>query len=74
MKQPRQERGTLQPRSLDSLEADYLRFQGDGKGDIRKAKEYKNVIGQVFFNIPLSQVSSLIESRNMKTNNTCSIA
>ena len=61
MKQPRQERGTLQPRSLESLEADYLCFQGNGKSDIRKAKEYNNVIRQVFFNIPLSKVSSLID-------------
>ena len=45
MKQSRQEHATLQPWSLDLLEADYLHFQGDGKGDIMTAKEYNNVIG-----------------------------
>ena len=59
MKVPREERGKCLPRTLDSLDADYLRFQASGKGDIRRAKEYNNVIGRFFFNIPPSQVSNL---------------
>ena len=39
MKVPREERGKCLPRTLDSLDADYLRFQASGKGDIRRAKE-----------------------------------
>ena len=59
LKQPRHARGKLPPRTLDSLQADYLQFATTGKGDIRKAKEFNNVIGPVFFNVPLSQVHTL---------------
>ena len=58
MQLPRHQRGRHLPRSLDSLEADYLRFQTNTNGDIRKAKEYNNVISRAFFNIPLNQVST----------------
>jgi hypothetical protein len=53
LKQPRQERGTFSPRTLDSLQADHLKFQTIGKGDLRQAKNYNNVIGPVFFDVPL---------------------
>ena len=43
-------------RSLASLEADYLKFESEGKGVTKKAKFYNNVIRQYFFDIPLSQV------------------
>ena len=56
MKRPRHERGKFPSRSLDSLNADYHQFQTTGKGDIRHAKKFNNVIGPVFFNIPISQV------------------
>ena len=56
LKQPQHERGKLPLRTLDSLKADYLRFETIGKGDIRQAKNFNNVIGPVFFNVPLSQV------------------
>ena len=57
LKQPRHARGPLPPRTLDSLQADSLRFSTTGKADIRKAKDFNNVIGPVFFNVPLSQVN-----------------
>ena len=56
LKQTQHERGKLPLRTLDSLKADYLRFETIGKGDIRQAKNFNNVIGPVFFNVPLSQV------------------
>ena len=43
-------------RSLATLERDHMNFITIGKGDIKKAKEYKNVIGSRFFDIPLVQV------------------
>ena len=45
MKIPREERGRCEPRSLASMEADWLRFQSQGKGDVRKAKI---VVSRVF--------------------------
>jgi hypothetical protein len=39
------------------MEADYLRFESQGKGDIRKAKDYYNVVSRGFFDIPVNQVS-----------------
>ena len=56
MKLPRHQRGRLLPRSLDTLEGDYLRFHTNANSDIRKAKDYNNVISRPFFNIPLNQV------------------
>lgn len=43
-------------RSLDSLSGDYARFLTEGRGDLKKAKEYNNVISAPFFKIPLDQV------------------
>ena len=43
-------------RSLETLQRDYESFIKKGKGDLKKAKEYKNVIGPYFFDIPLDQV------------------
>ena len=58
MKVPRDQRSTPSQRSLNSLEADYLQFQANGKGDIRKVKDYNNVMERPFFNIPITQVSN----------------
>ena len=57
LKQPLSERTKLPPRTLNSLQADYLRFQTAGKGDLRQAKHFNNAISPVFFNVPLNQVN-----------------
>ena len=46
------------PRTLDSLQADLLLFQTSGNGDLKQAKKINNVIGQYFFKIPLTQVTT----------------
>ena len=56
LKKPLAEQAKLPPRTLNTLQADYLRFQTAGKGDIRQAKHHNNVISPVFLNIPISQV------------------
>ena len=56
MKVPREERGRSEPRTLDSLQADYLRFQTTGKGDLKQAKFFNNAIRPIFFDIPINQV------------------
>ena len=53
---PREERAPVAPRTLDSLQVDLLLFQTAGNGDLKKAKNYNNVIGPYFFHIPLTQV------------------
>ena len=53
MKVPREERAPVAPRTLDSLQADLLLFQTAGNGDLKKAKNYNNVIGPYFFHIPV---------------------
>ena len=42
-------------RSLQTLAEKYSEFLGDG-ANIKKAKLHDNVIGEAFFDIPLSQV------------------
>ncbi|XP_078699179.1 uncharacterized protein LOC144926373 [Branchiostoma floridae x Branchiostoma belcheri] len=44
------------PRTLDNLAADHQRFMQEGKGNIKKAKLYSNVIAPVMFNVPVDQV------------------
>lgn len=56
MRVPREDRPPFEPRTLRSLEADLLQFETAGKGNIKKAKEYNNVISTQFFPIPLDQV------------------
>ena len=56
LKTPRRERDLSQLRSLQSLQRDYSDFERAG-GDIRKAKDYHNVIQPHFFDIPLNQVT-----------------
>ena len=55
LKVPLSERGPSQQRSLQSLQRDYSAFIRGG-GDIRLAKNYRNVIQPYFFEIPLNQV------------------
>ena len=57
MRQPREERPYYAPRTLQSLQADLLLFETAGKGDMKTAKNYNNVINQYFFPIPLKQVN-----------------
>ena len=58
MKLPQSVRGVSRERSLDTLEYDYQQFMASG-GDIRKAKDYHNVIGPYFFQVPLDQVKTI---------------
>lgn len=57
MKVPRGERGRSEPRTLQSLQRDCQAFETAGKGDLKQAKMYNNVISHYFFNIPIHQVS-----------------
>ena len=49
-------KGTLFPRSLETLKDDYLNFTTSGGKKLKNAKLYNNVIEKTFFNVPLSQV------------------
>ena len=64
MRTPVKERGRAPLRSLDTLASDHLQFQTIGKGNLKNAKHYNNVIGNAFFDIPLSQVSTYIVHYN----------
>ena len=55
--EPPSQRGSFPARSLDSLEQDHSRFLSQGKGNLKLAKNFNNVIGEVLFHIPLSNVS-----------------
>jgi hypothetical protein len=44
------------PRDLNTLAAAHLQFTTQGKGDIKAAKKFYNVIASPFFPIPLAQV------------------
>ena len=56
MKHPLHERGPAPVRTLSTLQRDYLQFCTQGKGNLKNAKNFNNVIGQPFFDIPLTQV------------------
>ena len=43
-------------RTLESLANDLHAFRTDGNGDLKKAKNYNNVIDDYYFNIPIDQV------------------
>ncbi|KAI8481626.1 hypothetical protein Bbelb_406270 [Branchiostoma belcheri] len=53
---PKSERQTCPKRTLESLSSDYNRFLEEGQGNIKKAKNFKNVIAPPMFEIPLNQV------------------
>ena len=58
LKLPLAERFNLfSKRSLDTLNDDHTKFIDIYKGDLKKAKYANNVINDVFFDIPLNQVS-----------------
>ena len=48
-------RGRSPERTLDTLHSDHARFLRDG-GDLKKAKEYNNVIEEHLFDISLDNV------------------
>ena len=56
MKVPREDRPEVPVRTLDTLQADLLRFQTAGKGNIKTTKQFNNVIGPHLFSIPIDQV------------------
>lgn len=57
IKVPLQARGPAPLRSLGTLQRDYLQFNSIGKGNLKNAKHFNNVIGKPFLDIPLTQVS-----------------
>ena len=50
------QRGSVTVRSLEHLHSKLAEFEAAG-GDLKKAKEYNNVIHAPLFNIPINQVS-----------------
>lgn len=56
MKIPRGVRGRSSPRTLTSIKDDHDRYCVDGS-NLKKAKEYNNVIGTTFFDIEIDQVN-----------------
>lgn len=59
------------PRSLSTLASDLQSFMTSG-ADLSKAKEHNNVIGPVFFDIPLDQVNySMLTIFNLNLHNFC---
>ena len=65
MKVPRKTRGPSQERSLDTLAHDYQQYLAAG-GDIRKAKDFNNVIGPYVFEIPLNQVRYMLPNAKVR--------
>jgi len=56
MKLPRDERSPTIRRTLENLREQHHKFL-DAGGDIKKAKNYFNVIHQAIFDIPIEQVN-----------------
>ena len=52
----RDERRAVQERTLEHLKKTLQKFQTEGNGDIKKAKDYFNVIHEPLLDIPLDQV------------------
>ena len=56
LKIPLATRRHSEARSLQSLKSDHNKFMLETSGDIKRAKEYFNCIGEPFFSIPIQQV------------------
>ncbi len=56
LKVPLSQRKSCQPRSLETLKHDHARFLSEAHGDLKQAKNYNNVIGDIMFEIPIDQV------------------
>ena len=55
MLKPKSIRSVVQQRTLENMALDFQRFQGSG-GNIKKAKDFNNVINTPIFQVPISQV------------------
>jgi hypothetical protein len=53
---PRSERGRSPARTLQGIREDHQRFLTEGKGNIKKAKLFNNVISEHFFDIAVEEV------------------
>ena len=53
---PLAERGRYKERTLETLQSDHKKFISIAGGNLKKAKEFNNVIGDYFFDIPLENV------------------
>ena len=49
-------RGRCELHTLQSLQADHHHFHIEGKGDLKQAKLFNNVVWPIFFSIPITQV------------------
>ena len=59
LKLPRDNRGRSTSRTLSSIKGDYERFCANGS-NIKRAKQFNNVIDALFFDIDLDQVSLIV--------------
>lgn len=57
LKNPLSVRKRKPTRTLQSIRQDYQEFLDKGQGNLRKAKLHNNVIGEIFFDIPLTNVN-----------------
>lgn len=63
MKIPCDQRHAEMSRSLESLQQNHTNFLQNG-GNIKRAKFYFNVIGETFFNVPISQVRTTCKKKH----------
>ena len=62
----RNERRAVQERTLEHLKETLQKFQTEGNGDIKKAKDYFNVIHEPLLDIPLDQVIYMYPKSKIK--------
>jgi len=58
---PHDKRGTVQQRCLKHLQETLKEFQEKANGDLKKAKDYFNVIHEPLFDIPIDQVTKKLK-------------
>jgi len=54
---PKSQRGEAQKRTLDGMREHLREFKDKGRGDLKKAKSFFNVIYEPLLEIPIGQVS-----------------
>ena len=54
---PKNQRGEAQKRTLDGMREHLREFKDKGRGDLKKAKSFFNVIYEPLLEIPIDQVS-----------------
>ena len=64
----RDERRAVQERTLEHLKKTLQKFQTEGNGDIKKAKDYFDVIHEPLLDIPLDQVYIMYRKSKIKIN------